>query len=1180
MTLASGSSTSANRGGGGDRRATRVGVLAATLLAMAMHAASTGKAADWLPVYSESFNAFPVGTATSSQELPQWEGGSAAGVVFDGGAKSVGRFLIAASAWTSFNQGPIINLDLTATPHDRVRVRFDLYTFGDWRGKQQATGGPHHRLMFFDNQAQPGFSFDTSFATNAAFKQSWPQRSPAETQALTGAAVVEADTTGRFPRAYRWPIEFEYPSETPALRFTILCGAAAGSGTPMPHFGIDNIEVSVRSTAPTIIPTDRPSEIRLANARPPKAPRTELEFEVASPGTTSLGVFDRASGRLLRTLWSGEKTGVGKYSVPWDGLDNRGQPVPAGTYTWRAVTVPGLAARYVTTIGINPPGGEHPVPRRSWVGDHVGGGIVDVDESGVYVGSPMTEGLMMLVKVDTASSTIAWRREQFYQSGRLTRAAASGAHLFMLHPNGKLRRLNKNSGRVEAEWQIAPDGKAPADVDALGRNLVVAEGHRQQVVWLSAESGQEVAAVALESPACVAAVADAERGAVVAASGADIFVVQPGRTPTKVATLAGSIVALDYDPQRKELWAVVDGHQVVRLDQQFRLRQTYGSQPREFGPYDPTRFAGIYDIAADLQGGCYVGEPGHPPRRIAHLARDGSVIDEWFGGMSFYVGGTFDPGDPSRLIGIAPEGMVNVYRIDFATGAWELEATYSTGRLGDGMFPNAAAFRAIRRDGQLYLYHRVVPAVLRLDPDQRRAVPVAIAGRVLNRGRTFFQFAGTGRDGFPIPWVAAAEHHGFRELNQAPARYSWADTNGNGEFEPSEFRFYPQAKRGLSFHNPGDFTSNGDYLGTANINQPEALVRLPVSNWEGPEKAAPRWDWSRAETAGEIVADSYGYGSPRGVRVGPDDTVSVAYQAGIMIREHGQYEGGGWPEAALRGSRVLAFDADLQPSCVVGRQSKNGAEANTGVLYYPMQTAAGPNRSIVVNDQTKQPAQVWTHDGLYVGGFFDGRADDGRDGRFYQVHGDDNQGATLVTTAAGKTYWLMPYQGHNRLYEITGWNDWQRQSGSIELADRNAAAEPGGTGLTARYDQGSRLVLETVESPIFFEPFGAEPHAAQVMPHYKAVWTGYLQPLATDRYGFDSLLGKREQLAVWIDGRITHARGFGKQDVDFPVELAADHRHRIRIEYINPDGRAELKLLWHSRVLDPQRLPAKRLYPE
>jgi hypothetical protein len=1142
--------------------------------------AGFASANEWRSIYFETFDGVPKGTKTASTELPQWEGHSAAGVVFDGETETAGKFLIAEHAWTSFNQGPILNLDLTAFPHDRVRVRLDLYTFGDWRGIQQATGGPQHRLMFIDNKAQPPFAFDTNFATNKDFQQSWPERNPARNEALTGAMPLKVDATGRFPSAHVWPIEFEYQSSSSSLRFTMLCGAAAGSGTSMPHFGIDNVEVSIRSTAPTIIPIDRPEDIEAVDRQPQRRQGEQISFDVTSSGRTSLGIFDRNTGQLVRTLLSGEKLDPGHHSIAWDGLDNRGNRIATGTYEWRSVTVPGLTARYITTIGINPPGGEHPIPRRSWVGDHVGAGIVEVDETGIYVGSPMTEGMMMLAKVDAAASRVAWTREQFYQSGRLTKAAASGGHVFLLHPNGKLRRLDRDNGQVEAEWQIAQEGQAPVDVDGRGRNLVVADKTGNAVRWLSTETGREIASVSVESPNAVAVVDASEQGTVVVATGSDIVIVKPGHDSRQVAKLFGTIGAMDYDPVRNELWAVVDGHQVVRLDEQFQVTQTYSDDPREMGPFDPTRFAGVYDIAADLKGGFFIGEPGHAPRRIAHIARDGSLIEQWFGGMSFYVGGTFDPDDPSRLYGIAPEGCINVYRIDYDAGTWELEATYSTGRLGDGMFPYAGAYRAIRRNGELFLYHRVIPSVLRLDPQLRRAVPVAIASRVINQGRTFFQFAGTGRDGYPQPWVAAAEQHGFHDLATAPTLYSWADSNGNGEFEPEEFRFYPKAERGVSFHNPGDFTSNGDYIGSANTNEPHVLLRLPVASWEGPQNSAPRWDWARLTTSGELTADSYGYGSPRGLSVGPDDSISVAYQAGIMIREHGQYEGGGWPEAAMRGSRVLGFDSQLQPTFSIGRQSKLGHEANTGVLYYPMQTTHGPNHSVIVNDQTKQPAQVWTHDGLYVGGFFDSRADDGLDTGFYKVHGDDNQGANVVTTKSGKTYWLMPYQGHNRLYEIAGWENWQRESGRVELTPPANASTTAGTGLRARYYQGQQLVHETVEAPIYFEPFGSEPHADIVKPHYKAVWTGFVVPPVTDQFDFHSLLGQSEQVAVWIDGHVVHANGFDKENVDLPVNLTSGRRHSIRIEYINPDARAELKLLWRSEVTDPQRLPADRLFPE
>ncbi|MEM7396874.1 MAG: hypothetical protein AAF492_31485, partial [Verrucomicrobiota bacterium] len=206
----------------------------------------SAEAADWKVMYSETFDGLASGTRTATKALPQWEGHSAAGVVFDGKTEQAGKFLVASSSWASFNQGPILNLDLSSVPHDRVRVEFDLYTFGDWKGLQRATGGPVHRLMMFDGKATPRFAFDTNFSTDKAFKQSWPDRNPAELPGGRGATPVEIDRTGRFHTAHRWPLSFDYASGSPSLRFTILCGAAAGSGSPMPAFGIDNVRVSVR----------------------------------------------------------------------------------------------------------------------------------------------------------------------------------------------------------------------------------------------------------------------------------------------------------------------------------------------------------------------------------------------------------------------------------------------------------------------------------------------------------------------------------------------------------------------------------------------------------------------------------------------------------------------------------------------------------------------------------------------------------------------------------------------------------------------------------------------------------------------------------------------------------------------------------------------------------------------
>jgi alpha-L-fucosidase len=83
----------------------------------------------------------------------------------------------------------------------------------------------------------------------------------------------------------------------------------------------------------------------------------------------------------------------------------------------------------------------------------------------------------------------------------------------------------------------------------------------------------------------------------------------------------------------------------------------------------------------------------------------------------------------------------------------------------------------------------------------------------------------------------------------------------------------------------------------------------------------------------------------------------------------------------------------------------------------------------------------------------------------------------------------------------------------------------------------------------------------------------------TVRYRFHTLLGSGEKVAVWIDGRLVHWAGF-PENRSFGTNLVAGHQHRIRVDYINSDGRAELKRLWSSRVMGPISHNIKRLHPD
>lgn len=58
-------------------------------------------------------------------------------------------------------------------------------------------------------------------------------------------------------------------------------------------------------------------------------------LQLNGAATTSAGIFD-SSGRLLRTLWSGQRRSAGPVQVQWDGRDDDGAPVPAtGSYVAR-----------------------------------------------------------------------------------------------------------------------------------------------------------------------------------------------------------------------------------------------------------------------------------------------------------------------------------------------------------------------------------------------------------------------------------------------------------------------------------------------------------------------------------------------------------------------------------------------------------------------------------------------------------------------------------------------------------------------------------------------------------------------------------------------------------------------------------------------------------------------------
>ncbi len=906
-------------------------------------------------------------------------------------------------------------------------------------------------------------------------------------------------------------------------------------------------------------------------------PQVHIPITLENDVRVSLAIYDER-GRLVRELLRGEFMPAGQHSIAWDGLNANGQPVSAREHHWRLLRSDGLTVRYVGTLGINPPDEPHPQPFEAWVGDHAGAGLLSVDDSGIVIASPATESMRCLVKVDPQGQRVLWRIGQFYDGGTTRAIASDQRRVLLLQPNGKLRVIDAANGQLLQTWNAVIEEQHASDVELHEQQAVLSYPTLGEIHLLDVNSGK-ILPEAILLPG-VDRLTSA-KGLLLAHAQGSIHRIELGDNPTTVPTpIVGlqNVTAIDLDHHTGDLF-IAYGNRVSRYDTDFKLAATMG-KPRVDGAYDPATLSSVNDVAGDGFGGFLIAEPYAAPRRIAWFERDAtSPRLEWFGGQSFYVSITSDPDDPASLWGCSPEGALTHYRFDYDTGRWSIVATYNLGNRGDGLFPFTTSYRAVRRNGQMYLYHASVPSLWRVDEQSHQLHPLALAARPVTQGRTFHQFAGTGPQGYPAPLAQAAAHHGFANPSDAPAYFSWADHNGNGEFEPQEFLFFKNSLE-PQLHGAGAMDAAGHYHLPTNHNAPFASVMLPAAEWVGPLKDAPVWRWDRSIGRGEITEDQRGFGWIRSLCVDETGRLFAAFHAGLLVREHGQYHGGAWPYQGILAARWLAFDAQGSPLLSAGVHTKSPDLTHQGRFFYPMQLTAGPNDTIFVNDQVHQPATVWTRDGLFVDSLFSRRAEDGLDNRFYRPHSDDMQGVHVVQSRDGRVFWFHPVVGQVLVYEVTGWDTLSRSQAVIVPPENAQPAQRRGEGLFAEYflpsDPGHALLARN--EPVLFHDPHASTNPQLPEPPFTVVWQGQLEAPMTDRYRFDALLGADESITVTLDDQ--PALELSQHNANRPWrELTAGQRLRIRVEYRNDTGPAELRLFWESLALDRSPLPRELQYP-
>lgn len=155
------------------------------------------------------------------------------------------------------------------------------------------------------------------------------------------------------------PLDFVYLDDgTDLTSTTATCVTSAGpTGGPFSPAGMITVELrlnfanvahtitigalALNVAAVTATPQATMSPASIQNHPNPFRPATTIDYDVTATDRVEITIYD-ASGKLVRTLVDGEQT-PGSHHVVWDGRDNGGADVAAGTYFYR-LTVAGREA--------------------------------------------------------------------------------------------------------------------------------------------------------------------------------------------------------------------------------------------------------------------------------------------------------------------------------------------------------------------------------------------------------------------------------------------------------------------------------------------------------------------------------------------------------------------------------------------------------------------------------------------------------------------------------------------------------------------------------------------------------------------------------------------------------------------------------------------------------------------
>jgi len=1029
-----------------------------------------------------------------------------------------------------------------------------------------------------------------------------------------------------------------------------------------------------------------------------------LRYTIKEPGQVSLAVYD-AEGRQVRTLGYGRVQQPGTYTYSWDGLDRYGMPMPPGTYTWKLLRTPGFITTYLARIGTD----EYRWPKKDWgicwVGNHAGPTRAIIDGRGnMIVISCSAEAVPCILCQSLDGRQVRWwqfrRREWKTGSNALQDVTVLGNEVLGVTQTGMIQVYDLETGNPKRTFRVLPEPQGrqifgpPLFIDGDAGALAVSFPQENKLRWFALDDGRKLRELDVPAPGDIAAAPD---GSLYLISNKQVLRRPKDGQPERFlhdAELTGPR-CLAVDTHRREL-LVAEEHRVHRYDLASGKRvHSYGhTEGRGYGRFDPLRWDGILSVAADGQGGLLVVE--NFPRRTTRVKTGDKLelLNEWFGGQTWGECMAVDPGDPSLVVfDVGSHGQKGLGRWNEKDASWKLLGILHP-PADSGLFPTtrsvANQWELRRRNGKLYLVLQGWrssgggPAILQLDPDAFRLLPVARAGliasveksealaRALKHHKVPTGGAEEGRPAAPArrqrkqdqaqtgaseekPAPAQARRQGRRDRGQppVPTAFVCTDANGDHNFQPEEFQFGDldlSAKGQLHLDPDWNLLLPGGTFSDAAGEQRKFAAWQRLVNRAAPGADAPVWRLGEVQT----LKDDFNRhesipGSPIAIYRDHAGCTYAFTRGGRGLG--GDQQGERWPAGNFGMARLLKWDAQGRRLWTVGVHGVGGAplfgnltahaaksaagiqgegvdSSEPGRFMEPMRILGGTHDCVVVQDRGGLAVTAWTHDGLYAGFFFDRRPKDELADSIYRfasgyqegpVLGDQCQGH-LIEDQQGRVLWAPLGKNSAPLYEVHGWDGWERQEGTTELATQATSARDAGSGLIAEYFDNDNLAGKPAktfnEGQIWFDASSKSKLAQLQARRYRLVdfdytgkafsarWTGQLEPRFTEPTLLVVEANPGSRVRLWIDGRLVidgwdnniEHRGESRL-----FRLATDRNKTpllplrtgnlcdLRLEYASgdlsqPDQHGQeihphVHLLWESLSQERRHVPAANLYP-